>query len=170
MLSPLTQAFKHEKPHSPSRTDALHPFPRAAWSAVPLGPIKDHLLDLCNRELLRRPYFPAPLPPRPITSSSRADGGTTSDPLANGESSDTAAKLAMLPDPQAAPPAPGEVPLLYPNGDAAAGEAKSKSEAEVWDEREREWKEERDRVKSKRKRDRPLERGYTFLRALTFLR
>lgn len=59
---------------------------------------------------------------------------------------------------------------MYPNGDAAAGEAMIKSEAEVWDEREREWKEERDRVKSKRKRDRPLERGYTFLRALTFLR
>ncbi|GAA6042878.1 hypothetical protein JCM8097_007206 [Rhodosporidiobolus ruineniae] len=36
---------------------------RGVWSSTPLGPLKDHLIDLCNRELLRRPLLPAPPPP-----------------------------------------------------------------------------------------------------------
>ncbi|BGP48945.1 mediator complex subunit [Rhodotorula kratochvilovae] len=33
---------------------------RGSWNATPAGPLKEHLVDLCNRELLRRPYFPPP--------------------------------------------------------------------------------------------------------------
>ncbi|BGP00150.1 Mediator of RNA polymerase II transcription subunit 14 [Rhodotorula toruloides ATCC 204091] len=39
---------------------------RGVWSSTPLGPLKDHLIDLCNRQLLRRPYLPpSPEPPQP---------------------------------------------------------------------------------------------------------
>ncbi|BGO92081.1 hypothetical protein NBRC10512_000812 [Rhodotorula toruloides] len=39
---------------------------RGVWSSTPLGPLKDHLIDLCNRQLLRRPYLlPPPEPPQP---------------------------------------------------------------------------------------------------------
>ncbi|GAA6055772.1 hypothetical protein JCM3770_004794 [Rhodotorula araucariae] len=48
---------------------------RGSWSATPAGPLKEHLVDLCNRELLRRPYLPpadpaegAPAPPPPATN------------------------------------------------------------------------------------------------------
>ncbi|GAA5971097.1 hypothetical protein JCM11641_004145 [Rhodosporidiobolus odoratus] len=61
---------------------------RGAWSSTPLGPLKDHLIELCNRELLRRPFLPAsplpadqqpPVPPPPAptedaTGAERAEG------------------------------------------------------------------------------------------------
>jgi hypothetical protein len=149
-----------------------------AWSSTPLGPIKDHLLQLCNQELLRRPYFPPPLPPRPTfafdpNSSSATTGGA-------GRETSTTAAAPLLPDPQAPPPAPGEMPVLFPNGDSSAapngvimGGEENQSEQErvrqEWDEKEREWQREKDEVIKKRKRDRPLDRGYTFLRACPFL-
>ncbi|GAA5967156.1 hypothetical protein JCM8115_000944 [Rhodotorula mucilaginosa] len=148
---------------------------RGAWSSTPLGPIKDHLLQLCNQELLRRPYFPPPLPPRPTfafdpNSSSATTGGA-------GRETSTTAAAPLLPDPQAPPPAPGEMPVLFPNGDSSAapngvimGGEENQSEQErvrqEWDEKEREWQREKDEVIKKRKRDRPLDRGYTFLQRL----
>lgn len=152
-----------------------------AWSSTPLGPIKDHLLQLCNQELLRRPYFPPPLPPRPTFaldphSTSATTGGAGREMSMTG----AAAAAPLLPDPQAPPPPPGEMPVLFPYGDSSAapngvvimGGEENKSEQErvrqEWDEKEREWQREKDEVIKKRKRDRPLDRGYTFLRASLF--
>lgn len=152
---------------------------RGAWSSTPLGPIKDHLLQLCNQELLRRPYFPPPLPPRPTFaldphSTSATTGGAGREMSMTG----AAAAAPLLPDPQAPPPPPGEMPVLFPYGDSSAapngvvimGGEKNKSEQErvrqEWDEKEREWQREKDEVIKKRKRDRPLDRGYTFLQRL----
>ncbi|GAA5987817.1 hypothetical protein JCM10908_007227 [Rhodotorula pacifica] len=139
---------------------------RGAWSSTPLGPIKEHILQLCNQELLRRPYFPAPHPPRPVFTSDSLDSKATTNQLS------ATSTAPLLPDPQAPPPAPGEAPILYPKGDSSAAAATSslKSEEEKareeWDTKEREWKKEREEVVRKRKRDRPLDRGYTFLQRL----
>ncbi|GAA5876087.1 hypothetical protein JCM3774_004500 [Rhodotorula dairenensis] len=153
---------------------------RGVWSSTPLGPIKDHLLQLCNQELLRRPYLPAPLPPRPLAFAS--------DPHAvpGGQEKTTGAATApLLPDPQAPPPPPGELPILFPNGDSTAApttttngvpglglggvsteEAEEGKATREWDEKERQWTREKDEIVRKRKRDRPLDRGYTFLQRL----
>ena len=158
------------------RTDQVLCLGVTAWSSTPLGPIKDHLLQLCNQELLRRPYFPPPLPPRPAFALDPHSTSTTT-----GGAGRETGTMPLLPDPQAPPPAPGEMPVLFPNGDSSAapngiimgmGGEDNKSEQErvrrEWDEKEREWQREKDEVIKKRKRDRPLDRGYTFLRASLF--
>ncbi|GAA6003091.1 hypothetical protein JCM10207_001982 [Rhodosporidiobolus poonsookiae] len=38
---------------------------RGVWSSTPLGPMKDHLIALCNATLLRRPALPPPFQPAP---------------------------------------------------------------------------------------------------------
>ncbi|GAA5881416.1 hypothetical protein JCM1840_007562 [Sporobolomyces johnsonii] len=40
---------------------------RGTWAPVPLGPLKQHLTDVCNAELARRPFLPPPPePPAPL--------------------------------------------------------------------------------------------------------
>ncbi|BGP32759.1 mediator complex subunit [Rhodotorula toruloides] len=54
---------------------------RGVWSSTPLGPLKDHLIDLCNRQLLRRPYLPPPPePPQPPQPHIDAPPPTEADP------------------------------------------------------------------------------------------
>ncbi|GAA6010337.1 hypothetical protein JCM11491_006274 [Sporobolomyces phaffii] len=39
------------------------------WNPTPTGPLKQHLVDLCNGQLARRPFLPAPPPPPPPVPS-----------------------------------------------------------------------------------------------------
>ncbi|GEM07850.1 mediator of RNA polymerase II transcription subunit 14 [Rhodotorula toruloides] len=53
---------------------------RGVWSSTPIGPLKDHLIDLCNRQLLRRPYLPMPPePPQPPPPQIEALPSTEAD-------------------------------------------------------------------------------------------
>ncbi|GAA5897842.1 uncharacterized protein JCM6883_000839 [Sporobolomyces salmoneus] len=36
-----------------------------SWNPTPTGPLKQHLVDLCNAQLARRPFLPSPPPPIP---------------------------------------------------------------------------------------------------------
>ncbi|GAA6007036.1 mediator of RNA polymerase II transcription subunit 14 [Rhodotorula paludigena] len=110
---------------------------RGSWASTPLGPLKEHLIDMCNRELLRRPYFPPPEPPF---------GAAPSPP-------------APAPADAAAP-----APAADGEGEAEAGAGADPIESDKVKEARR--KDERDEIVRRRRRDRPLDRAYTFLQRL----
>ncbi|GAA5851477.1 hypothetical protein JCM8547_001107 [Rhodosporidiobolus lusitaniae] len=120
---------------------------RGVWSPTPLGPQKDHLIQLCNSVLLRRPSLPPPYEPLP--------------PLAVPLSTD---------QPQSDPPA-----APVPTGAAALAEGEKEGEGkegegeqtETEEQRKEKWENERREVVRKRRRDRPLGRAYTFLQRLS---
>ncbi|TNY21035.1 mediator of RNA polymerase II transcription subunit 14 [Rhodotorula diobovata] len=109
---------------------------RGSWAPTPTGPLKEHLVDLCNRQLLRRPYFPPPPPPEAQHhQQALADGAAGEEskaPAANGDGADAAEGKAAESD-----------------GVKAAKQSQERQE-----------------IVRKRRRDRPLDRAYTFLQRL----
>ena len=107
-----------------------------AWAPTPTGPLKEHLVDLCNRQLLRRPYFPPPPPPEAQHhQQALADGAAGEEskaPAANGDGADAAEGKT-----------------------AESDEVKAAKQSQ-----------ERQEIVRKRRRDRPLDRAYTFLLSL----
>ncbi|GAA5880549.1 hypothetical protein JCM16303_005426 [Sporobolomyces ruberrimus] len=43
------------------------------WNSTPTGPLKQHMIDLCNAQLARRPFLPPPPPPIPPIPSRPID-------------------------------------------------------------------------------------------------
>ncbi|GAA5924067.1 hypothetical protein JCM3775_005586 [Rhodotorula graminis] len=129
---------------------------RGTWNPSPTGPLKDHLVDMCNRELLRRPALPPPLAPAPAPAPATAGA----DPAL------ALADAAAAPPP---PPAGGPKPSIN-GGIGAAHDATSAQEGEgegdEGDKARRAHEEERREAVRKRRRDRPLDRAYTFLQRL----
>ncbi|GAA6064293.1 hypothetical protein JCM10212_000727 [Sporobolomyces blumeae] len=129
---------------------------RGAWNPTPSGTMKQHLLDLCNAQLARRPYLPPPPPPSQpnmaIQVQGKQEGGGQASDQAERAGSGSEAKVNQRQG----------TPAGSMNGGAATG-AYGKEEA---NDAESRWKEEAKEVRRKRKRDRPLRRGYTFLQRL----
>ncbi|GAA5844535.1 hypothetical protein JCM9279_006338 [Rhodotorula babjevae] len=128
---------------------------RGTWNPSPTGPLKEHLVDMCNRELLRRPALPPPAAaPAPAPESAPAGA----DPA------------LALPDGGAAPPpADGPKPAINGDGSAAhgaAGAQEGEGEGEDGEKARRAQEDERREAVRKRRRDRPLDRAYTFLQRL----
>lgn len=46
---------------------------KIAWNPTPTGPLKQHMIDLCNAQLARRPFLPPPPPPIPPIPSRPID-------------------------------------------------------------------------------------------------
>ncbi|GJN91168.1 hypothetical protein Rhopal_004186-T1 [Rhodotorula paludigena] len=110
---------------------------RGSWASTPLGPLKEHLIDMCNRELLRRPYFPPPEPP-----------------------------FGVAPPPPAPVPADAAAPAPVAEGEGAAEAGAAADAIESDKVKEARTKDEREEIVRKRRRDRPLDRAYTFLQRL----
>ncbi|GAA5826413.1 hypothetical protein JCM11251_002355 [Rhodosporidiobolus azoricus] len=117
------------------------------YSPIPSGPLKDHLIELCNQQLLRRPFLPPPfqasIPPPP---AQQIDGAALSNGEEGGKSKG------------------GEVEA---EGEGAAKKGEEGQKEEETEEQRREtYERERREVVRKRRRDRPLGRAYTFLQRL----
>ncbi|GAA5890690.1 hypothetical protein JCM8208_004963 [Rhodotorula glutinis] len=120
---------------------------RGTWNPSPTGPLKEHLVDMCNRELVRRPALPPPPAPAPEPALALPDGAAAPPP----------------------PPAEGPKPSVNGDVDAAHGATSAQSgegEGEEHEKARRVWEDERREAVRKRRRDRPLDRAYTFLQRL----
>ncbi|GAA5917919.1 hypothetical protein JCM6882_006500 [Rhodosporidiobolus microsporus] len=111
------------------------------YHPTPAGPLKDHLIDLCNRELVRRPFLPAPFQaqPQPQPQPAAAAGVAAGEGAGEGE---------------------GE------GKDKEEREKDPQEEQEEEEKRREEYDLERREIVRKRRRDRPLGRAYTFIQRL----